>query len=147
MGTMEDPLSPSVRAQDASGDSKGSLSMTGLEVDKTASGLQPISHEADQWMVLQPHSDLESSPCELSSENCPQVHHGDEHLETNRDDDPKETAGHAETQKGNMGHRRQYRLLAILLITIVLIAVVLSSSLSQLLKRRRSVLHPACRIR
>lgn len=67
---MEDPRSipPSVRAQNDSSGSMGSLSMTGLEVDKTASGLQPISHEADQWMVLQPHSDLESSPCELSSE-------------------------------------------------------------------------------
>ena len=92
-------------------------------------------------MVLQPHSDLESSPCELSSENRPQVHYGSEYLETNREDDPKEIAGNDETQKGKIGNRRRYHFLAICLSIVVLIAVVLSSSLTQLLKRRRSVVH------
>ena len=98
-------------------------------------------------MVLQPHSDLQSSPCELSSENRPQVRYGSEHLETNREDDPKEIAGNAETQKGKIGHRQRYHFLVICLVTVVLIAVVLSSSLTQLLKQRRSVLHTPCRIR
>ena len=94
-------------------------------------------------MILHPHSDLESSPFELSSENRPQLHYGNEHLEINGEDDPKEIAGHAETKKSRIRHRRRLHVL-IIVITIALIAVVLSSSLTPLLKRRRSVLYSPC---
>ena len=114
--------------------------MAGLEVEVTASGPQHISHEADQWMVLQPNSDPKKSPCELSPENCPQIRYGSEELETNGNYEPKKIARHAKTHKSKIGRCRRFYLLVIPLITVVLIAIVLSSSLTELLNYRQSVL-------
>lgn len=91
--------SESAWEQKASLSSNDRLSISGSELDRTASGLQHISHEAGQWKVLQHHSKLDPTPLEWSSENNPHLRYGHEHLEANREDDDKEAP------KGQVDHK------------------------------------------
>ena len=115
------------------------LSISGLELDRTASGLQHISSEADQWKVLQDHSKLETCPLEWSSETNPHLRYGHEHLEANAEDDGKEAL------KGHVDHKhlsiysRRCRVSASLVAAVIVVVIVLSTVLTRFLKKERSV--------
>ena len=109
-------------------------------MDQNASGPQYIAHEADRWKVFQAHSTLEQTPLECLSENVPQIRYGQECLEANGENDSEEIMNDEVDRKAAKRPNRRLRILAIMLIAaIVVIAIVLSSTLTKLLKYHQYV--------
>ena len=114
--------------------SSNSLSISGLEVDNTKSGPQNVSHDADEWKVLQGYSNLEQTPAELVSENVPEICFGHEQLEAHGEDEPKEVCANVgEGKAPETCCKRDWTIAALLVIAIVT-AVILSSILTRDLK-------------
>lgn len=131
-------LSPkSASEQEAPLSSNDRLSISGLELDRTASGLQHISHIAGQWKILQDHSKLESTPIEWSSENDPHLHYGYEHLEANGEDDDDEASKDHVNHKHLSTYSRLSRVSAVLFGAVVLVVAVLSTALTRILNKER----------
>lgn len=131
------PSSKSASEQEAPLSSIYRLSISGLELGRTASGLQHISHVAGQWKVLQDHSKLELKPIEWSSENDPHLHYGYEHLEANGEDDDNEALKDHVNHKPLSTYSRLCRVSAVLFGAAVLVVAVLSTALTGILNKER----------